>query len=79
MQVANAGIYDLRIHHDDVIMPLVRHWQVFELAGLDAEGERARRELEAALETLDARAVRFAEQRARAEIERSPSQNQVRG
>ena len=32
MQIANAGIYDLRIHHDDVIMPLLRHWQVFALA-----------------------------------------------
>ncbi|HTQ90908.1 MAG TPA: acyl-ACP desaturase [Streptosporangiaceae bacterium] len=67
VQVAHAGIYDLRIHHDDVIMPLVRHWQVFELTGLDAEGERARQELEAALGTLDARASRFAEHRARAE------------
>ena len=73
VQIANAGIYDLRIHHDDVIMPLLRHWQVFELAGLDAEGERARQDLEAALETLSARATRFAEQRARAEL--SPSQN----
>jgi acyl-[acyl-carrier-protein] desaturase len=77
VQIATAGIYDLRIHHDDVIMPLLRHWQVFELAGLDAEGERARQDLEAALETLNARATRFAEQRARAEL--SPSQNHVRG
>ena len=75
VQIANAGIYDLRIHHDDVIMPLVRHWQVFELAGLDAEGERARQDLEAALETLNARATRFVEHRAQAKTERSPTQN----
>ena len=75
VQIANAGIYDLRIHHDDVIMPLVRHWQVFEIMGLDAEGERARQDLEAALETLNARATRFVEQRAQAKTECSPTQN----
>ena len=79
VQIANAGIYDLRIHHDEVIMPLLRHWQVFELAGPDAEGERARQDLEAALQTLNAKAARFAEQRAHARAERSPSQNRVRG
>ena len=29
-QMARAGIYDLRIHHDEVIWPLLRHWGVFE-------------------------------------------------
>jgi len=63
-QIAQAGIYDLRIHHDDVIMPLVRHWRVFEAAGLDAEGEQAQRDLAATLEALNARATRFVERRA---------------
>ena len=45
VQIAQAGIYDLRIHHDDVIMPLLRHWRVFEAAGLDAEGEQAQQDL----------------------------------
>jgi len=63
-QIAEAGIYDLRIHHDDVIMPLVRHWRVFEAAGLDAEGEQAQRDLAATLEALNARATRFVERRA---------------
>src|SRR5947207_1588643 len=65
-QIAQAGIYDLRIHHDDVVMPLLRHWQVFELEGLGAEGEQAREDLAAALRTLAARATRFAERRAAA-------------
>ena len=43
VQMARAGIYDLRIHHDDIVMPLVRQWRLFELEGLDEEGERARR------------------------------------
>ena len=66
-QIAQAGIYDLRIHHDDVIMPLVRHWRVFEAEGLDAVGEQARQDLAAALKGLAARADRFVERRAEAQ------------
>jgi len=79
VQIANAGIYDLRIHHDDVIMPLIRHWQVFEIAGLDAEGERARQELKDALETLNTRATRLAEQRGPGKDRTLPARTQVRG
>ena len=63
VQIARAGIYDLRIHHDDVVMPLVRQWGVFDLEGLDAEGEQARDELADFLNALDAQASRFVEQR----------------
>ena len=63
VQIALAGIYDLRVHHDDVVMPLVRQWALLELEGLDAEGERARTELADALDALDAQASRFVEQR----------------
>ena len=62
-QIAKAGIYDLRIHHDEVLWPLLRHWGVFHLAGLGAEGERARTELADFLAVLDAQASRFEEQR----------------
>jgi acyl-[acyl-carrier-protein] desaturase len=75
VQIAQAGIYDLRIHHDDVIMPLVRYWRIFEIEGVDAEGERARQDLAAALEELDARATRFVERRAEAQARRSTGQN----
>ena len=63
VQIAKAGIYDLRIHHDDVVMPLLRQWGVLEMSGLDAEGEKARTELVEALEALDAQASRFVAQR----------------
>jgi acyl-[acyl-carrier-protein] desaturase len=65
VQIAQAGIYDLRVHHDEVVWPLLRHWKVFELEGLDAEGEKARTELSAFLTRIDAQATRFEEQRAR--------------
>jgi acyl-[acyl-carrier-protein] desaturase len=63
-QIAKAGIYDLRIHHDEVVMPLLRHWAVFELENLDAEGEKARVELAEFLTQLDRQASRFEERRA---------------
>jgi acyl-[acyl-carrier-protein] desaturase len=63
-QIANAGIYDLRIHHDDVVWPLLRHWKVFEREGLDERAERRREELATFLDELDARATRFEEKRA---------------
>jgi acyl-[acyl-carrier-protein] desaturase len=65
VQIAQAGIYDLRVHHDEVLWPLLRHWKVFELEGLDAEGEKARTELADFLEASEAQAVRFEEQRDR--------------
>lgn len=58
-QMAKAGIYDLRNHHDEVIWPLLRHWRVFELEGLDAAAEARRTELRAFLDDLDAQARRF--------------------
>ncbi len=63
VQMAKVGIYDLRIHHDDVVMPLVRQWKLLELEGLGAEGEAARQELVDAIGALDAAATKFEEQR----------------
>jgi acyl-[acyl-carrier-protein] desaturase len=63
-QIAKAGIYDLRIHHDEVITPLLRQWGVFDMEGLDAEGEQARAELTSFLAQLDRQASRFQERRA---------------
>jgi acyl-[acyl-carrier-protein] desaturase len=63
VQIAKAGIYDLRIHHDDIVTPLLRQWGVFDLEGLDADGEKAREELADAVGLLDQQATRFVEQR----------------
>ena len=35
----------LRIDHDDIVAPLLRQWGIWELEGLDADGEAARDEL----------------------------------
>ena len=64
--IAKAGIYDLRIHHDEVLWPLLRQWRVFDLEGLDREGETARTELSDFLTRLNRQASRFEERRAHA-------------
>ena len=63
-QIANAGIYDLRIHHDEIVWPLLRHWKVFEQEGLDEHAEQRRQELATFLDELDRKASRFEEKRA---------------
>jgi acyl-[acyl-carrier-protein] desaturase len=62
--IANAGIYDLRVHHDDVLTPVLRQWRVFELENLNAGGNKARDELADFLQGLNAAADRFVERRA---------------
>jgi acyl-[acyl-carrier-protein] desaturase len=62
-RIADAGIYDPRIHHDDVVWPLLRYWRIFELDGLDADAERDRETLHRFLGSLDATARRFEERR----------------
>lgn len=74
-QMADAGIYDLRIHHDDIVTPLLKKWGVWELEGLDEDGERAREELAAAVSALDGEATRFVERRAEAEAKRAARQS----
>jgi acyl-[acyl-carrier-protein] desaturase len=62
-KIAQAGIYDLRIHHDEVVWPLLRKWGVFEAEGLDADAEKAREELRGFLDALDGLATRYEERR----------------
>ncbi|MEV5502443.1 acyl-ACP desaturase [Nonomuraea fuscirosea] len=61
--IANEGIYDLRLHLDDVLMPVLRQWSVFDKSGLDAEGEKAREELSEFLARTEATAAKFVERR----------------
>ncbi|WP_152645571.1 acyl-ACP desaturase [Streptacidiphilus albus] len=63
-QMAIGGIYNLRIHHDDVLQPVLRHLRVAELTGLGPVGLQAQQELGMYLEGLDTQATRFDERRA---------------
>jgi acyl-[acyl-carrier-protein] desaturase len=68
--IAKAGIYDLRVHRDEILMPILRYWGVFELSGLDAAAEEARRRLAEHLDKLEVAAKRFEEKVARSGTQR---------
>jgi acyl-[acyl-carrier-protein] desaturase len=63
VQIALAGIYDLRIHYDEVLMPVLRQLGAFERTELSGEGEAAREELSQFMAGLDSAATRFTERR----------------
>jgi acyl-[acyl-carrier-protein] desaturase len=68
--IAKAGIYDLRVHREEVLLPIIRHWRIFELEGLDATAEAARTRLAEHLEQLDAAAKRFEDKLASSKVPR---------
>ena len=64
--IAKAGIYDLRLHHDEVIMPILKYWKVFEREDVSGEGEKAREQLATFMGELDAQATKFVDARTKA-------------
>jgi acyl-[acyl-carrier-protein] desaturase len=63
VEMAVEGIYDLRQHRDEVLAPVLRFWNVFELEGLSDEGEAARTELAKFMDALEKQALRFEDKR----------------
>lgn len=74
MDVALAGLYDLRVHHDEVLAPLLRSLSVWSLPGLRPAGEQARERLAQVLAGIDERAAAFERVKARLSAARSGSQ-----
>jgi acyl-[acyl-carrier-protein] desaturase len=68
--IAKAGIYDLRLHHDEVIAPVLRFWKIFDRCDFGPAGEQAREDLAAFMSGLDDQAARFVDKRAR-QLERA--------
>jgi len=62
--MAIGGIYNMRIHHDDVLQPVLRRLKVLGIDGLGPDGLRAREELGLYMDGLDGEARRFDERRA---------------
>ena len=65
VKIAVGGIYDLRQHLDDVIMPVLRKWRIFERDDFRGEGARRRDELAVFIKRMDADAAKFEESKAR--------------
>jgi acyl-[acyl-carrier-protein] desaturase len=58
--VARAGIYDMKVHREEIVEPLLRFWGVDELTGLDAAAEQARERIAGFCAELDRRIERSA-------------------
>lgn len=63
--MAKHGIYDPRQHRDEVVVPTLRKWRIFERNDFTAAGEQRRDQLAAYLTKLDAEVSKFEEQRDR--------------
>ncbi len=62
--IARAGIYDLQIHHEQILAPVVlRQWNAANISGLSGEGAKAQEKLMKRLATSEKVAKRFAEKR----------------
>jgi len=63
-RIAASGIYDLAVHHDQILVPVViRVWDVENVTGLSAEGEQARDRLMKRLAKSERVARRISERR----------------
>jgi len=64
--IAKAGIYDFRVHHDQILVPVVvRHWGIEQLTGLNDEAEQARDALMTYIGRIGKAGQRQAERRER--------------
>ena len=62
--IARAGIYDLALHYDQVLVPVVlRHWKLEEIGGLSGDAEEARSRVLGYMARLESVARRLAERR----------------
>jgi acyl-[acyl-carrier-protein] desaturase len=65
--IARAGIYDLAIHHEQILLGVVlRHWKVDTLTGLDATASAARDKMMRHIDRVGRVGQRFVERRAEA-------------
>ncbi|MFD5892605.1 MULTISPECIES: acyl-ACP desaturase [unclassified Streptomyces] len=60
-QMAIGEIYNMRIHHDDVLQPVLRYLKVLDIDGLGPEGLKAQEELGLYMGGLDSEASKFDE------------------
>jgi acyl-[acyl-carrier-protein] desaturase len=57
--IASGGVYDPRIHLDDVVMPVLKKWRIFEREDFTGEAARQRDELATLVEELEEACDKF--------------------
>jgi acyl-[acyl-carrier protein] desaturase len=59
IDVAKAGVYNLRIHHDRVVLPLIKEWKIADLTGLKPAAAELQEKIMALPEQIMAKAEIF--------------------
>lgn len=57
--IASGGVYDPRIHLEDVVMPVLKKWRIFERSDFTGDAARMQDELGAHVEELEQACVKF--------------------
>lgn len=65
VKIAVGGIYDLRQHLDEVVLPVLRYWRIFERDDFTADGLRLRDELSVFIADMTSEAAKFDESKCR--------------
>jgi acyl-[acyl-carrier-protein] desaturase len=63
--IATGGVYDPRIHLNDVVMPVLKKWRIFEREDFTGEGARLRDELGVLIRELEETCDKFDDAKAR--------------
>ncbi|MGV0849127.1 acyl-ACP desaturase [Mycolicibacterium phlei] len=63
--IAVGGVYDPRIHLEDVVMPVLKKWRIFEREDFTGEGAHLRDDLAKLIEELEEAANKFEEAKQR--------------
>ncbi|KUH80807.1 MULTISPECIES: acyl-ACP desaturase [unclassified Mycobacterium] len=63
--IAVGGVYDPRIHLDDVVMPVLKKWRIFEREDFTGEAARMRDDLGVLVEELEDASQKFEESKQR--------------
>jgi acyl-[acyl-carrier-protein] desaturase len=58
-EIAKAGVYNLRVHHDRVIVPLLQQWGIADLTGLTHEASEIQEKLVGLPQLIARRAEKF--------------------
>ena len=59
IDIAKAGVYNLRIHHDRVLVPLIEQWGIASMEGLSAKASELQERLMELPAQIIAKAERF--------------------
>jgi acyl-[acyl-carrier-protein] desaturase len=59
IEVAKAGVYNLRIHHDRVVLPLIKEWRIGDITGLQPAAAELQEKIMALPAQIMVRAERF--------------------